>query len=1364
MEKFVASVDVDVLSTQSACTVLKVFFLFCSAMIGKEDLIWKSVLPFQRKFRKKIDEHSQPFYRSTIESDCTSSWHFDFVLHQDCHFKRRELRNLCRSDEIFASLMLCRWRVLSTFSSERGVRRRFKLKLISDVPGIKQVVAGDVIEIAYNLYAMYATLNIDVALLLNVDQSVLQGWWAQVNLIQRDAYIHTAAMLGGKGPSESRFELVCIYVSGLTQLNTTEAISVVKGKESHTATCPVPWCRICGRGVGKQGETSSIGASAQSFWSHSGTCMQNMMYTSVGNKHITPLQIPGDYHPDMDHVELIEAQITREGMLAYESITEAALAGYQEMILFKRREYFDALHMRYSPAVIAKEPGVINFCYPLMHMIATGQLFDPKVFHPTASGEDRRAESEYCLERLAEWIKLFDWKRNPKNVNMNWEGECMDAGYLSKWDRTYTIPDLYPEMRPEYHPTSFHIHPTSVRMILPAKGMLPVGSYIGSPGFGLIHPNTITAAVLQNAGFVREDDDPDNPMKFDAFSLAPNFDIPIGRYRMMALNGMITDWELYESQQEETLVCIPPEDLTPQDLFDFQNVPVKLSYRDHLSPQLHQEAFDIAKKHTEDQLLSCHMAPMLADMGTNLRAMLYQHALSRAGLDTTPLRDMLTKLDSVVDQVIAHSWLNEVDYDQIKQYVGDHPSLAEKYPVRKFRQLLWDVVGCEATLGEWRKFTSEEQRLLLYASFYGVKAPAKVPYQKGFRLDDEDYQLIEPDIEWEYHSQYLTQNSYSIFGEEGEPEPAITPPPPTAPELEDPLLFDPKVTGIWDHLIALMTDEQKSQLKESAKSEQVTPSFRHITSTLREASPSSEGAKSRGPSRRDPLYLGRIAVAAHKARAFVNFQDLKNTILPCSEREAVALFSSPPWIQRITACNTSNEVMEVFALYHQQCWSEEHKNTTDLLMQTERGSTRYKKIRRRLKYMDVYAAQHRHYPTEFEEDDAFSSEDEPLLVSAQPVLPRYRHVVPGDFILIFNVLVLASSLEREFPHRAEYWWTLLPGTLDQACTCLSMQNWVDELKTCETEESFLTTYQRSTAEKEAQDKIDDLMQKLQEARDAKAKAEKEAQKAAEERAQKAGEDLVYEIESEEAAKQRKREASKEKKKKKKKRKKTSPEDEGESELSEGEEDKPEGDKSKEEKRPDKDEPSKDESKEEDKDKEGPIKDEEPAEPWIEVVRRAAKPRQNTSKAAEKARARTYPRPMCEATAQIDYVYAPQHVPTRELFTSGKWSVIEKTKDIPSTRNPMKLKDNPHKAIHEYGIRRRFTDYKVCVLQVLEAGKQTPPQGSPFALDGPETYWVQTTIQLNEDGTLPFAELPGMFPSLYTFDTFGKSLKRLTDCH
>ena len=64
--------------------------------------------------------------------------------------------------------------------------------------------------------------------------------------------------------------------------------------------------------------------------------------------------------------------------------------------------------------------------------------------------------------------------------------------------------------------------------------------------------------------------------------------------------------------------------------------------------------------------------------------------------------------------------------------------------------------------------------------------------------------------------------------------------------------------------------------------------------TERETSPRSEGAHSRGPSRSHPLYLGRIAIAANRIKAFPRFEDVQNTILPCGEKEAVALFSSPP--------------------------------------------------------------------------------------------------------------------------------------------------------------------------------------------------------------------------------------------------------------------------------------------------------------------------------------------------------------------------------------------------------------------------------------------------------------------------------------
>ena len=101
------------------------------------------------------------------------------------------------------------------------------------------------------------------------------------------------------------------------------------------------------------------------------------------------------------------------------------------MILFQRRAYFDTLIARCSPEHVKKEKGEINFSYPLMHMIATGQLFEPYLYHPDADVEERRRESEYCLQRLAEkWIAMFKWDKNPKNVVMDWEGEWLDSDFV----------------------------------------------------------------------------------------------------------------------------------------------------------------------------------------------------------------------------------------------------------------------------------------------------------------------------------------------------------------------------------------------------------------------------------------------------------------------------------------------------------------------------------------------------------------------------------------------------------------------------------------------------------------------------------------------------------------------------------------------------------------------------------------------------------------------------------------------------------------------------------------------------------------------------------------------------------------------
>ena len=318
-------------------------------------------------------------------------------------------------------------------------------------------------------------------------------------------------------------------------------------------------------------------------------------------------------------------------------------------------------------------------------------------------------------------------------------------------------------------------------------------------------------------------------------------------------------------------------------------------------------------------------------------------------------------------------------------------------------------------------------------------------------------------------------------------------------------------------------------------------------------------------------------------------------------------------------------------------------------------------------------------------------------------------------------------------------------------------------------------------------------------------AARAAQQAAEEKARQLGEELAQQVDDEKARRDRKREASKEKKRKKKSKKGATQAppsgDEGDSSSSEEKDDdkpegdskKPEGDKESDDKKPEEDKEAKDkpegdskkpEGDKESKDKpegeskkpegdegseekakpdgeeetkkteEGPPKDEEPKEAWTEVLRKATKPRQNTSEAADRARDRIYPRPRFAETAKPDYTYKPQHVPTREPIIINKWSVSEKTKDIPINRRAIRLK-----AICAHGTRRRYTDYKICVLQVLSASKQTPPPATPFALDGGETYWVQTTMKLHDDGSLPFSELPGMFPRLYSFDKFWEIPRR-----
>ena len=177
------------------------------------------------------------------------------------------------------------------------------------------VSKGHVTDSTYNLYYMYAVLNIDVASLLGVAEDKLTGWWAQVNMIQRDAYIQSCSMLGGKSYDNIRFEQICMYTAILPLMTLQETISVTRQGTSHKSNCPVPSCRFCGKTLGRKTNGIRISDVTHAAWAHMQSCIGGKSYTwnEATETYQVVFDIPADYHPNMDHLELIQAQLTRDG-------------------------------------------------------------------------------------------------------------------------------------------------------------------------------------------------------------------------------------------------------------------------------------------------------------------------------------------------------------------------------------------------------------------------------------------------------------------------------------------------------------------------------------------------------------------------------------------------------------------------------------------------------------------------------------------------------------------------------------------------------------------------------------------------------------------------------------------------------------------------------------------------------------------------------------------------------------------------------------------------------------------------------------------------------------------------------------------
>ena len=190
----------------------------------------------------------------------------------------------------------------------------------------------------------------------------------------------------------------------------------------------------------------------------------------------------------------------------------------------------------YSKDAGAMVPWVSTFNVPLLESIASGHFFD-RTFAPVNEDIHKvQQDNKRCLELLNQWKSQFPANYNNANLKVFRKGDGLTQEFLRK-PRTGELGPGCFSRHPDLHPTAYQsTDPNDIRLILPVRGLLPMGCAKGVPGHGMIHPNLINAAVLQCYGLTAANG------HFDAMSLAPNFDLLLNQQKAIDVARLIAEW------------------------------------------------------------------------------------------------------------------------------------------------------------------------------------------------------------------------------------------------------------------------------------------------------------------------------------------------------------------------------------------------------------------------------------------------------------------------------------------------------------------------------------------------------------------------------------------------------------------------------------------------------------------------------------------------------------------------------------------------------------------------------------------------------------------------------------------------------
>ena len=699
---------------------------------------------------------------------------------------------------------------------------------------------GDLLEVCFNLYYMHTVLEVDLPQLFQFDDTYLTTWSLQWAMLQRDLHVLSMSGIsditdkhpnGGTNKKLARLETVCKYYSLISKIHVEETIQCLEGNRVHESTTWMSCkCPYCGDHISKTRSWKTINQVTQSIWTHLETCDATTNCHGLGPGLEPDVIRPFDTYP-----VLIEARMSKEGLLAFESILEESLVCCMESVMNCRVKWFESLVEDWGPDCAHAQTGceiwdhdaskwvrwVSTFNIPLLESIASGHFFD-RSFAPVGEDIDNvRRDNKRCMQLLDQWKSKFPANYNNPNLKIFKKGEGLTREFLNQPTTAILGPGRF-ERHPDLHPTAYKpTDPNDIRLILPVKGILPMGSAKGVVGYGIIHPSLINAAVLQTYGL--------STMQghFDAMSLAPNFDLLLTQQEASAIAGRIAEWSTVEIDMEGQgeLIVQTPHDPTKENM---------KYHRDFIDPTLRSVAqgmsmIQIRNLTTMTDELTWLIPPMsttLQNQGTNTRALCYH--LLQCKEDKTKEPQLTEKtIQQAIETVVKESWLQlepDEDLKAVKDGTQSLKTVLDSKATTEGNIFLWNYAGVLVQTGEWRRFHSVEEFFVLMASFWGMKAPTVVPTCTTWPTFQDEEIRVQLDNHRQ-HIYYLESLRRSISPSRRGPRsetsaprtPIQTPkPPPTLEDLvaiSDPT-WNPDLHKGLDYLWAIMqVSEREAFLK-----------------------------------------------------------------------------------------------------------------------------------------------------------------------------------------------------------------------------------------------------------------------------------------------------------------------------------------------------------------------------------------------------------------------------------------------------------------------------------------------------------------------------------------------------------------------